>query len=164
MAEDAFPAPVIAGAVAAARSLLRMQGTEEEAVLAGMAATALALAEAFAGARLIGRGFTDAVTADGVWRRLAAEPVTAITAGPYAVDIDANGVGWVRAQGGGTVAVSYQAGLAASWDALPPALAQGVALLVQHLHEHREGDQAPPAAIAALWRPWRRVRIGSARR
>ena len=158
-----MPSVVIAGAVAAARGLLRAE-SGEQAVLDAMAATALGLAEAFLGQRLITRAFGDTVAADGAWHRLCAEPVSAITPGAFAVDIDADGIGWVRAGGGGVVAVAYSAGLAASWEALPPTLAQGVALLVQHLFEHREGAAAPPAAIAALWRPWRRLRLAGARR
>lgn len=163
MTEEAFPGAAIAGAVAAARGLLRAD-SGEEAVLGAMAASALGLAEAFVGQRLIVRQFADGVAADGAWRRLSAEPVVAIVPGAAAVDIDADGVGWVRASGGGVMSVVYSAGLAASWEALPPTLRQGVALLVQHLFEHREGSAAPPAAIAALWRPWRRMRIGSGRR
>ena len=164
MTEADYPPGVIAEAVAAARALLRLEGVGEEALLAATVVTALRLAEAFAGQRLIGRAFEDRVAADGAWHRLSAEPVTAITGGAHATDIDADGIGWVRASGGGVVAVSYVAGLAGSWGAVPPPLAQGVAMLAAHLFEHRERDSAPPAAIAALWRPWRRVRVGSARR
>ena len=46
-----------------------------------------------------------------------------------------------------------------SWDALPAALAQGLVLLVAHLAEYREGDVLPPAAVAALWRPYRTMRL-----
>lgn len=162
MADGEIPSAAIAGAVAAARGVLRLE-EGEDAVLAAMAATALSLAEAFVGQRLIVRQFEDRVAADGAWRRLAAEPVVAVT-GDHSADIDADGVGWVRASGGGLASVTYSAGLAGSWEALPPAIAQGCALLVAWLFEHREGGSAPPAAIAALWRPWRRVRVGSARR
>lgn len=163
MTEADFPAAAIAGAVAAAKGLLRLEGGGEDAVLARLAAAALGLAEAFLGQRLVARAFEDRVEGDGAWRRLAAEPVTAIAADGVAVDIGADGVGWVRATGG-VVAVGYTAGLADGWDALPPAIRQGVALLVQHLFEHREGAATPPAAIAALWRPWRRMRLAESRR
>ena len=48
---------------------------------------------------------------------------------------------------------------AATWDAVPAPIAQGVAMLVAHLFDARGGDAAPPAAVAALWRPWRQVRL-----
>ena len=164
MAEADFPPAVIAEAVAAARAWLRLESSGEETLLAATVVTALRLAEAFAGQRLIARAFEDRVTADGAWHRLAAEPVTAMTASADAADIDSDGIGWVRVSGGGIVSVGYVAGLAGSWSAVPPPLAQGVTMLAAHLFEHRERDSAPPAAIAALWRPWRRVRVGSARR
>jgi len=54
------------------------------------------------------------------------------------------------------------AGLAPDWDALPDGLRHGVMRLAAHQHRQREGDGAaplPPAAVAALWRPWRRLRL-----
>lgn len=53
--------------------------------------------------------------------------------------------------------MSYTAGLADSWEALPAPLAQGAAVLVAHLFDG--GTAQPPAAVSALWRPWRRVRL-----
>jgi len=44
------------------------------------------------------------------------------------------------------------------WDAVPAPVRHGVAMLIQHLAEDRPGD-VPPAAVAALWRPYRRVRL-----
>lgn len=166
MAEGEIPSAAIAGAVAAARALLRLEGGQEEALLTTLGGTALLLAEAFVGQRLIVRGFTDRVAADGAWHRLASEPVVAVTgvSDGVAVDIDAHGVGWVRAIGGEPVTIAYEAGIGATWDTLPATIAQGAALLMAHLFAHREGEAMPPAAIAALWRPWRRVRIGSERR
>jgi hypothetical protein len=164
MVEGEIPASVIAGAVAAAKAQLRVEGTGEDALVERLARTAVLLAEAFTGQRLIVRPFTDRVAADGRWHRLLAEPVTEITADGLAVDIDPDGVGWVRGVGGGVVSVAYRAGLAATWDAAPAAVAQGCALLAAWLFEHREAGVAPPAAIAALWRPWRRVRVGSPRK
>ena len=59
----------------------------------------------------------------------------------------------------GRVAVSFTAGLAADWGALPPPLAQGVAMLIAHLFNDRDGGRAPPAAVAALLRPYRAMRL-----
>jgi uncharacterized phiE125 gp8 family phage protein len=53
--------------------------------------------------------------------------------------------------------------MAAGWAALPAALRQGVVRLAAHFHAHRTGEtarpQEPPAAVTALWRPYRRVRL-----
>ena len=43
--------------------------------------------------------------------------------------------------------------------AIPAPVLQGVVLLAVHLFEHRDGAAAPPAAVAALWRPYRRLRL-----
>ncbi|HEY9554520.1 hypothetical protein [Allosphingosinicella sp.] len=89
----------------------------------------------------------------------------ALAAETYAIDIDANGDSWVRVTqplDAARVRVSYQAGLAADWVALPEALRQGVARLVAHLFTHHDAADGggPPAAVTALWRPWRRMRLG----
>jgi len=178
MGGSAISAGVIAEVVVAARALLRVE-TGEDAVLARLAQTALLLGEAFLGAAVIGRPFEDVVTSAAGWQRLVVAPVTVIAGvtglpsegapfvlavGAYAVDIDADGVGWVRilaAGSAGRVAVAYSAGLALSFEGVPAPIAQGVAMLVAHLFDHRESDVAPPAAVAALWRPYRRMRLSA---
>jgi uncharacterized phiE125 gp8 family phage protein len=142
------------------------------------------LCERFTGQVLIARGFREMwpVPREGAqrhgWRRLARSPVRAIEAveqmaaeggatplppGDYAVDIDANGDGWVRADAAARrIRIDYRAGLAAGWADMPAALQQGVLRLAAHLYTYRAdaGAQAePPAAVAALWRPWRRLRL-----
>jgi uncharacterized phiE125 gp8 family phage protein len=46
-------------------------------------------------------------------------------------------------------------------NGLPEALRHGIVRLAAHLYSHRdEAEQAgPPAAVTALWRPWRRLRL-----
>jgi hypothetical protein len=44
------------------------------------------------------------------------------------------------------------------WDAVPAPVRQGIAMLVQHLFDDR-GGSVPPAAVAALWRPYRAARL-----
>lgn len=171
----ALPAGVVADAVAATRALLRLDEGVEAALLTRLAATALTLAEAFTGTAVVARPFEDVVAAGAGWRLLANAPVTAIAGvaglsvegapvvlpvGAYAIDIDADGRGWVRVDGAsGRAAVGYTAGLAADWAGMPAPMAQSVAMLAAHLFDHREDDVAPPAAVAALWRPYRRMRL-----
>lgn len=176
-----FPAPVVAEAVSATRALLRMAEAGEAALLEQVAATALGIAEAFLATTLIVRPCEDLLIPDVGWQRLRAVPVAAIagvTAVPvdaapavlapaaYAIDIAADGTGWVRiAPGaGGRVAVAYSAGVASDWASLPPAIRQGVAMLAAHLFDGRGTDAMPPAAVAALWRPHRRMRLAEAAR
>lgn len=41
----------------------------------------------------------------------------------------------------------------------PPAVVQGIIRLAAHLYAHRDDDAGPPAAVAALWRPYRQMRL-----
>lgn len=115
------------------------------------------------------------------WQALNARPVQAITqvqgipaegarfalsADAYAIDLTADGAGRVRVispGAAGRVAVRSIAGLAASWTALPEALRHGILRLAASQYRARESDglvtAVPPAAVAALWRPWRRLKL-----
>ena len=171
MLAEVQPAPVQPVALDEAKAFLRIDGAAEDALLAGFIRTATALAEAFTGQRLVARAFTETLAADGCWQRLSAAPVMAIAGidgegGPlpgeaYETDIDRAGNGWVRVAASGRVTVRYRAGLAADWNGVPEPLRQGIVRLVSHLHAHRDAPDAggPPAAVAALWRPWRRIRL-----
>lgn len=176
------PAPV---AVEEVKALLRVVTSEEDALIAGFVRSAAASCEAFTGRALIAREVREVVAANGVWQRLAAGPVrsieavaalaadgveTALAAADYAIDADSAGEGWVRVPWRGAAAramVRFSAGLAADWNGVPEPLRQGIARLAAHLYAARPGsgsgagcEAAPPASVAALWRPWRRVRIG----
>ncbi len=170
-----FPAAAIEAARNDARAHLRITGNAEDELIERLAATALALAEAFTGRAWIAREWTEIRRANGAWTVLEAAPVLAIdlveaidvdgvaTSLPpdaHAIDIDADGAGWVRVTGDtARVRVTYQAGVAADWASLPAPVAQGVLLLIAHLFGDRGGADAPPAAVAALWRPWRQMRL-----
>ncbi|HEV2746545.1 MAG TPA: hypothetical protein VGW34_04510 [Allosphingosinicella sp.] len=173
------PIEVPAAAVAEAKAYLRVELAGEDPLIERLVGAAAELCEQFTGRALLARGFSELVPASAAWKRLAATPVLAITAvealppdgaasalaaGSYAVDIDANGDGWVRVTQVGEakrVRVAYQAGLATDWPELPGALRQGMLRLAAHCYAHREraDDSGPPAAVTALWRPWRRLRV-----
>lgn len=175
MAEVA-PAPV---AVAEVKALLRIATSEEDALIAGFVRSAAASCEAFIGRALIVREVTETIAATGTWTRLAAAPVrsidavaalavdggeVALDAQDYAIDVDAGGEGWVRVPWRGTsgrAAVTFSAGLAEDWNGVPEPLRQGIARLAAHLYGARgENEAPPPASVAALWRPWRRLQLG----
>ena len=176
-----FPAAALAAARDAAKAQLRLAGDSEDDLIEGYAASALALCEAFTGRALIARAWQAVLPAGSGWQALDMAGVTAITAveglsadgdtialapEAYAVDLDAEGLGWIRviAPGAaGRVRVSCSAGLAEDWAGLPAPIAQGVVLLIGHLFEAKDGA-SPPAAVSALWRPWRRVRLMRAER
>ena len=174
----------LAAALAEAREYLRLGGGSDEAVLAAALRTATALCEAFTGVALISRPVQEILPVRGEWQRLGRTPVLAITAiegvpaegsvfalpiGAYAVDIDAAGDGWVQVTApgaAGRVRVSYTAGLAPEPGRVPEPLRHGIIQLAGHLLRERDRDSGlePPASVAALWRPWRRLRLNGGAR
>lgn len=178
IAADPFGSSLDA-ALADAKAFLRVDGNGDDPAIAAMIASAASLCEGFTGQLAIARGVREAIVADACWQRLSATPVLAIDAvaaasvgaapaaldpGAYALDIDAAGDGWVRVARSPdwTVAtVDYHAGIAADWAGLPDPLRQGVLRLVAHLYacRDRSDDAGPPAAVVALWRPYRRMRL-----
>jgi uncharacterized phiE125 gp8 family phage protein len=171
--------PVQPGSAAteAAKAYLRVETGEEDALIEDMVVSAAGLCEAFTGQMLMRRSLQEVLPGSGCWQRLGRTPVSAVAGveeasgdgsyvplnpASYAVDIDANGDGWVRVGGSsGRIRVSYEAGLATDWSGAPEALRQGIVRLAAHFYTYRaEADQsAPPAAVTALWRPWRRMRL-----
>lgn len=161
------------------RAYLRIEPDMEDPLLAALAASALTYCEAFTRQIFLRRAVTERLNAGRSWQRLGATPVTAITGvtglpaegaaftlpvEAYRLDIDLNHDGWVNiVQPGaaGRVDVTYQAGIAADWADLPEPLRLAVMRLLGHLHAVRDDaeDKGPPAAVAALLRPWRRMRL-----
>lgn len=109
---------------------------------------------------------------------------TLLSATGYAVDIDSTGDGWIRlnqvpanlfyalavdpsADGwvglppaNLKVRVSGTAGMAQDENGVPEPIRQGILRLVAHLFTSRDGEGGnPPAAVTALWRPYRRMRL-----
>lgn len=172
----AMEAPPAAVALDEVKAFLRLATSEEDALIAGFVRSASAACEAFTGLSLVSRDVKETVV-PGAWRRLGAVPVqtietvatvaadgaeTPLAPDAYRIDIDAAGDGWVRVPSGERRAsVRYIAGLAADWNGLPEPLRQGIVRLAAHLYAHRgEAASPPPACVAALWRPWRRMRLG----
>ncbi|SEL13703.1 phage conserved hypothetical protein, phiE125 gp8 family [Sphingomonas palmae] len=157
-----------ASAVAAIKAQLRVASGDEDALIAGYAEAALGVAEQFLAQVLIAREASVVlVEAGAAWQLLPVAPVSAITAvvaagtalpiADYAVDVDAEARGWVRTARRASVTV--RAGLASDWAGLPAAVRQGVVMLAAHLFEHRGGEASVPAAVTALWRPFRRLAL-----
>lgn len=173
-----IPASALAAAVDDARAFLRMENDAEEAIVTELAASAIAIGEAFTGMIFLERGGSETVRADGCWRVLDAMPVTGIqevcalapggVATPlppetFAIDLDAEGLGWarVRSEGVTRALVRFTAGFAPNWSTLPAPLRQGVAVLTAYMFDDRSGELRPPAAVAALWKPFRRMRLSA---
>jgi uncharacterized phiE125 gp8 family phage protein len=176
MAPPGLALPIVT--MSEAQAYVRIETGEEEAVLAGLIRTASALCEAFINQVVIAREFVLDLPASGAWERLPITPVRSIgevdavcddgsvlplANGAYAIDIDSSGDGWVRmVQGNGAkrVRANGSAGMADDENGVPEPIRQGVLRLVAHLVTARDGEGGePPAAVTALWRPYRRLRL-----
>jgi uncharacterized phiE125 gp8 family phage protein len=161
--------------LAECKAYLRIGHDEEDALLAGLVRAATGLCEAFVGEWLVVRAGEQRLERRRGLQRLRAEPVRAVTAvrdgetllgsGDFGWSIDADGVGRVELLDPGAWAapvVHFMAGQALDWNGVPEAVRQGVVRMVAHLHAHRDAADGgpPPAAVVALWRPYRRVRLG----
>jgi len=168
-----------AALIAEVRDFVRIDHQADESAIDAFLRSATSLCEDFTGQMLVARSVTDKLPAQQAWQKLKRLPVQSITtveqvaadgmtsvlpAADYAVDIDSDGVGWIRLQqsnGGSRIRVIYSAGLATDWDELPAALRQGIVRMAGYFYANRDGVDAggPPSAVTALWRPFRRMRI-----
>ncbi|WP_420606235.1 head-tail connector protein [Novosphingopyxis sp.] len=162
-------------ALASLKQYLRISVETEDAALGEQLRIAYELCERFLGVTLIVRDIAEVTTAGSGWHVLTHRPVIAIDAvdglladGPdialpvaaYALDIAADGGGRIRIErpgAAGRVRVRYNAGIAGYWDGVPEPLRQGIVRLAAHGYSERGGAAPPPAAVAALWRPYRRM-------
>lgn len=167
-------------ALAELKQWLGISTPSDDAALTALLRAALEMCEAFTGLMPIEALCEQVLPVTPHWQSLSVRPVQAITelqaipaqgtritlaADAYAVELDADGAGRVRVTQptvSGRIAVRFTAGLAPTWDALPEPLRHGMLRLAAHQHRERDNPGAapiPPAAVAALWRPWRRLRV-----
>jgi uncharacterized phiE125 gp8 family phage protein len=173
------PVALTVDAVDAAKTYLRLETDDEDASVAALVAAALVHAEAYLGQLLIERDVVERLPVSSSWQRLSASPVQsvasvtgipaegasfALTPDTYKLDINRHHDGWIRFTAPGSAGradISYRAGLVPGWPDLPEAISMAVLRIAAHLHAHRDAanDAGPPAAVASLLRPWRRMRL-----
>ena len=175
------PAGLPPSALAELKHWLGITTAHDDALLSDLLRAALDICEAFTGTMPIETTCEEVLFVRGGWISLATRPVQAITsietvaadgsrgilsADAFEFDLDPDGTGLVRVRGGNTsatrIAVRFVAGMAPDWEGLPETLRHGMIRLAAHQHRERESSGAsplPPAAIAALWQPWRRMRL-----
>lgn len=164
-----------------ARSWLRMGATTDDAVVAQLIRAATNICEAFIGQWLIRRTAEESVPLSDGAATLRVRPVVAVTGVTllkpggeeilpverYRPAIARDGtthIAIVDPGGAERARIACRAGIADDANGIPEAIRQGIVRMIQHLHDARdETGAAPPAAIAALWQPWRRLTIGGGR-
>ena len=174
------PASLPSSALGELKLWLAITSTREDAALTQLLRAALDTLEGFTRAVSIEATYEEVQNVSSGWKALGLAPVRSITgvqgiaangsrfaipAGNYQTDITCDQIGrlsLINAAGAVSVAVTYTAGMAATWDTLPAALRHGLIRLAAFHFRARESDAAgagPPAAISALWQPFRRMRL-----
>jgi uncharacterized phiE125 gp8 family phage protein len=174
--------PTLPVALAELKAFLRISVSDEDALLAGLVRAAADLCEAFIGRALIERIVAEVAAAATVRIRLGAGPVrsidsvatldetgteTLLGADAFTAEIDAAGEGGVTLQTqieARRLRITYRVGMAVDWNGVPEMLRHGIIRLAAqyYLRRGETGDAAMPAAVTALWRPWRRLPFGVA--
>lgn len=168
------------GALEELKNWLAITGPREDSGLSALLAAAVEMCEAFTRQMPLECQCEELLPALHDWQTLRTMPVQAITgvyavapagdrqalaAGDYAIDLLTDGTARVRLLSpavAGTIAVRFTAGIAPGWSTLPAGLRHGIVRLAAHNFRQREADggkPVPPTAVAALWNPWRRLRL-----
>ena len=175
------PATIAPAALTELKDWLGISISKDDAQLTQLLRTSLETCEHFTGTMPLQQDCEEVLAVNADWQVLATRPVQAIAGADglpadgarftlpvssYEIDLGADGTGQVRVSNPGSagrIAVRFSAGLAADWAALPEGLRHGVLRLAAFQYRAREGGtdtgQWPPSAVAALWRPWRRLRL-----
>ncbi|HCF24627.1 MULTISPECIES: phage head-tail connector protein [unclassified Novosphingobium] len=174
------PAALAPAALSELKDWLGITTPADDAQLTMLLRAALDSCEDFTGAMPLQQDCEEVLPVSSSWQALATRPVQAITAiegipaegarfalpvANYAIELDADGGGRVLVSNpgaAGRIAVRFSAGLATQWSMLPEGLRHGLLRLAAFQYRQREDESAaalPPAAVAALWRPWRRLRL-----
>ncbi len=159
---------------------LAITTSRDDAALIALLRSALDACEGFTRQFPLETACEEVLPATRGWHDIATSPVQAITSlasisadgtrtqldpGTYLFDITADGCGRINlltVPMQSRVAAGFTAGLSPDWLRLPEGLRHGVIRLAAHAYRERNdggADRSPPTAIAALWQPWRRMRI-----
>jgi len=174
------PADLSGTALAELKDWLAITTSREDAALTRLLNASLETCNAFTRQVAIESTFEEIHDVSSGWQLLGLCPVRAITqveavatdgsraplaTDQYLIDINAAATGRFRLVGVITatrLAVRYEAGSSPDWASLNSSLRHGILRLAAHHFRAREadiGDPLPPAAVAALWQPFRRLRL-----
>lgn len=172
-----IPAAMPPAALHELKDYLRITLSDDDATLISALRSSAEICANFIGAQLLSAHYREDIMVNGHWQHLSQSPVILIddvmglkTDGSefvlpinhYAVDILYGGKGRVRVLRRGDAArvrVSYHAGLANDWTLLEEPMRNGIIRMAAHIYRDRNMDSEPPLAIAALWQPYRRMRL-----
>lgn len=174
------PAVLASAALDELKDWLAITTPRDDTGLTGLLRASLEMCEAFTGQMPLEAVCEEVLVTGSAWQMLQTRPVQSITGveaieadgsrstltpDQYALDMEADGSALVRVPQPGTasrMAVRFNAGMAPDWASLPDGIRHGVLRLSAHNYRQRDLDAmnpVPPAAVAALWRSWRRMRL-----
>lgn len=173
------PATLTGPPLADCKEWLGITRPNEDAEIVTLLHASMDLCEAFTGQMPLEVTCEEVLPANLNWQSLSTRPIRAILEvkslsqsgdeaplpiADYDIDLDAEGKGLVRLSkptDHSRVVVRFVAGIAQDWADLPDALRHGIIRLAAHHYRDRDATQslAPPASVAALWRPWRALRL-----
>ena len=158
------------------KTWLAIGGTRDDAVLATLLDAAGTMCET-TGLAPLKTTVREHVEASQAWQVLPSRPFLAIqtveaiapdgskrllSTSDYAVELgDGARLRLTQPIAEDRLAVTYTVGLAADWETLESGLRHGIVRFAAHAYRERDqgGDTALPSAVAALWRPWRRMKL-----
>ena len=177
------PADVSGDALSELKSWLGITRPNEDALLADLLHTGLAMCEAFTGQAPLSQLIEEQLPTHSGRSELVARPAmslptlelvaqdgdrTVIDTSQFEVGISAQGRLWVTLLQdfeGQNVTATARVGMSSDWEGVPPALKQGIIRLCAHYYRDRDrpGDpeksSSPPAIVSALWRPYQSLRL-----
>ena len=182
-------AAITAAPLDALKTWLAISGARDDVLLTDLLISALRLCEGFIGSFPLLTTLREDLAASTQRQKFVSHPITAIAAveavgqdnsrralapGDYVVETAFDGTATIRLAAAlpePRIAVTMKAGLAPDWATLDPALRQGIIRLAAHYYRERDYAEReagargtlptgiPPAAVTALWQPWRRLRL-----
>lgn len=165
-------------ALAELKHWLGITRSADDAQLTALIGAGVEACEAFTGLTTLPATIEETRDASHEWTRLTTRPIAQVTSiemldaegartalgdNEYDLHLAGDGSAQLRLRLGpyvSRVVVTLEAGLAADWASVPDGLRHGILRFAAYLHREGEAVAAePPAAIAALWRPWRVLRL-----
>lgn len=178
------PADVGGPALAELKDWLGISRPNDDAMLASLLSTSLAMCEAYTGQTalqqtveerlptiagryyLLSRPIDNVLTVELIDQNGSRSPLLEDT---YEIEMEAPGNACFKLNSdaeGQAIAINARVGIAATWQSVPSALRQGLIRLAAYHYQDRVRPSTvkrelspPPASVTALWRPWREVRL-----
>ena len=168
-----------AAALAELKQWLAITTPHDDALLANLLTAAHSMCQRFTGIYPLQTTVVETLRASSEWRELSARPVMMVRgvvaqdvygtprildSGDFALDPVPGGAMRFRLTRACTeprVEIKYDAGVAADWTQLDDGLRHGIIRYAADQYRKRDNaeEERPPAAVSALWRPWREVRL-----